>query len=132
MARPPSKHPTELELEILKILWRDGRLTGREVRDALADESRDLAYTSVMTILGIMHEKKYVSRRKKGSGFVYFAKVTEASTKQGMLSDLVSRAFDGSTMAAMVNLLKSSDIEADELEELRKLIRDRRKELGDS
>ena len=50
MARPISKHPTELELEILKIFWREGPLTGREVRDQLA-EFRDLAYTSVMTIM---------------------------------------------------------------------------------
>ncbi len=56
MVRPTSKHPTELELEILKILWRAKPLTGRQVRDALA-EFRELAYTSVMTVMGTMEDK---------------------------------------------------------------------------
>ena len=63
MARPTSKHPTELELEILKVLWRASPLTGRQVRDALVG-FRDLAYTSVMTIMGIMEDKGYVRRKK--------------------------------------------------------------------
>ena len=53
MARPASRHPTELELEILKVLWREGPLSGRQVRDALVP-FRDLAYTSVMTVMNIM------------------------------------------------------------------------------
>ncbi len=71
MVRPTSKHPTVLELEILKILWRAQPLTGRQLRDALA-EFRELAYTSVMTILGIMVDKGYVRRKKQGGGLRLF------------------------------------------------------------
>ncbi len=122
MARPPSKHPTELELEILKILWRASSLTGRQVRDALV-EFRDLAYTSVMTIMGIMEDKGYVRRKKQGGSFVYSARIKQETTTRRMLLDLVERAYDGSVASAVINLLETSDIESEELDQLRELIR---------
>ena len=122
MARSTSKHPTELELEILKILWRDGALTGREVRDRLA-EVRDLAYTSVMTVMGIMEDKGYVKRKKTGKTFIYSPRVTEAATKKRMLRDVVDRVYEGSTMSVVVYLLEASDIDPDELKQLRELIK---------
>ena len=122
MARSTSKHPTVLELEILKILWRDGELTGREVRDRLA-ETRELAYTSVMTVMGIMEDKGYVKRKKSGRMFIYSPRVTEAATKKRMLRDVVDRVYEGSTMSVVVNLLESSNIDPDELNHLRELIK---------
>ena len=121
MARPPSRHPTELELEILKVLWRDGPATVRAVRDALADQ-RDLAYTSVMTIMNIMVNKGYLKRAKQNGSYVYTPRVSEKVTTRGMLGDLVDRAFEGSAMAVMLNLLETSDIDAEELKRLRTLI----------
>lgn len=121
MARPSSKHPTELELEILKIIWREGPLAVREVRDLLA-EKRDLAYTSVMTIMNIMTRKGYLKRTKQGRGFTYEAKISKQATSRGMLSDVVNRVFGGSAMAAMLNLLETNDLDDRELEELRTLI----------
>lgn len=121
MARSPSQHPTELELEILKVLWRIGPATVRIVREELA-AVRELAYTSVMTVMTIMTKKGYLNRRKKGSGYVYRAKVSEESTKHAMLSDLVERAFEGSAAALMVNLLEKEKVKPGELDELRRLI----------
>ena len=122
MARSTSKHPTVLELEILKVLWCDGELTGRQVRDRLA-EVRDLAYTSVMTVMGIMEEKGYLKRKKLGKRFIYSPCVTEAATKKRMLRDVVDRVYEGSTMSVVVNLLESADIDSDELKQLRALIK---------
>ena len=130
MARPTSKHPTELELEILKILWRDGSLTGRQVRDALA-ESRDLAYTSVMTVMGIMEDKGYVRRRKQAGSFVYSARIKEQSTTRRMMQDLIERAYDGSVATAMVSLLETADIDDRELQQLRELLNQKRRERSE-
>ena len=127
MVRPTSKHPTELELEILKILWRAKPLTGRQVRDALA-EFRELAYTSVMTIMGIMVDKGYVRRKKQGGSYVYSTRIKQETTTRRMLLDLVERAYDGSVTSAVVNLLETSDIQPEELEQLRKLIRHKTKQ----
>ena len=122
MARSTPRHPTVLELEILKVLWRDWELTGRQVRDRLA-EVRDLAYTSVMTVMGIMEEKGYLKRKKLGKTFIYSPRVTEAATKKRMLRDVVDRVYEGSTMSVVVSLLESADIDSDELKQLRALIK---------
>ena len=127
MARPASKHPTELELEILQILWNDGPLAGRYVRDRLAPV-RELTYTSVMTMLGIMEEKRYVSRKKVGANFVYSARISREAASRRMLHDLVDRVFGGSAATAMINLLETSDVDAGELRQLRELIQRKAKE----
>lgn len=124
MARPASRHPTELELEILKILWRQGPITPREVRDALVD-FRDLAYTSVVTIMNIMVGKGYLGRAKTGPGFVYRARVSEQATTRRMLRDLVNRVFDGSASAVMVNLIEEADLDEAKVRELRALLKDK-------
>ena len=95
MARTASKYPTELELMILKILWREGSATIRIVRDLLADQ-RDLAYNSVMTIMNIMRRKGYLKRAKRDGSYVYSPQISEQATMRRMLSDLVDRVFDGS------------------------------------
>jgi len=121
MARPASRYPTELELEILKILWRDGPAAVRPVRDALA-ETRDLAYTSVMTVMNIMTDKGYLKRRRKGGSYVYRPCVSRQWTAGQMLGDLIDRLFDGSASAAMVHLIESGDIDAEEVEALRRTL----------
>lgn len=127
MAGRSSRHPTELELEILKILWRDGPCSVRHVREELAG-FRNLAHTSVMTMMTIMVEKRYLKRSKKGKRYIYKSNISEEETSQGMLGDIVERLFQGSTMTAMVRLLEMSDIDEEELTELRKLIRRKGKE----
>ncbi len=127
MARRPSKYPTELELEILKVLWRDGESSVRHVKQALKG-FRKLAYTSVMTMMTIMTEKGYLKRRKKSNYYIYKPLITEKAITSGMLGDVVERLFDGSAMAAMVNLLETGDVDESELAELRKLIRRKGKE----
>ena len=127
MARPTSKHPTELELAILKILWRDGPSSVRQVRDALV-EFRDLAYTSVMTIMNIMTKKGYVRRNKLGGSFVYKPVLSEHDASRGMLHDVMHRVFDGSALAVMQHLIDTTDLDADELRQIRQLISRKAKE----
>ena len=121
MSRPASKHPTELELEILKVLWERSPLSGREVKVALGP-ARKPAYTSVMTILSIMVDKGYCAREKSGAVFLYHPKVTREATRRRMLRDMADRVFDGSTAAILVNLIDSPDVKEDELRELRKIL----------
>lgn len=127
MPRPSSKHPTELELEILKILWAEGPASVRQIQEALAP-NRGLAYTTVMTMLTIMANKGYVRRAKSGTGFVYRARIRRQDTSSGMLKDLIDRLYGGSTAAVMQHLLETGDLDADELNELRQLIARKRKE----
>lgn len=121
MPRSMSKHPTELELEILKVLWRLGPSTVRQVRDELA-AVRDLAYTTVMTMMTIMSGKGYVKRNKDGRSYVYQATYQEQKASKNMLQDVVDRLFGGSTRAVMQHLLETSELDEAELKQIRQLI----------
>jgi BlaI family penicillinase repressor len=125
MPRPASRHPTELELEILKVLWEQGPLPTRDVRDALAsgEAARDLAHTSVITMLNIMVDKGYLDRTKSGGAFTFFPLVKRAEVSGGMLDDLLERVFSGSAASLMLSLLERADLDDEEVRQLRALIR---------
>jgi BlaI family transcriptional regulator, penicillinase repressor len=129
MPRSESEHPTELELEILKVLWRESPLPVREVRARLESEAgRPLAHSSVITMLNIMHRKGFLKRRKVSNAFHFSPKVKKESVTGRMMGDLLSRAFDGSPAAMVLNLIETVDLDADELKELRRLINQKSKE----
>lgn len=129
MARPESEFPTDLELEILKVLWAESPLPVREVRARLeADANRPLTHSSVITVLNIMHRKGYLERSKQGKSFLFSPRVDKQQVSQGFVGDLLNRLFDGSPSAMVLNLLEASDVDADELAELRKLIARKAKE----
>ena len=129
MARPESEHPTELELEILKVLWDDSPLPVREVRARLETQAdRKLAHSSVITILNIMHRKGYLSRQKEGKSFFFSPQVQKENVAGSMMKDLLSRLFNGSPSAMVLNLIEAADVDSEELAELRKLISRKAKE----
>jgi len=122
MARPKSDYPTELELQILKVLWQKSPLPVREVRDALAAAGRDLAHTSVITTLNVMAGKKYLRRSKRGNACLFAPRISREDANRRMLGDMVNRVFDGSAKAVVLGLFESGELEADDLKELRHLI----------
>lgn len=129
MARKRSKYPTELELEILKILWENSPRTVREVRAAMADEGRKLAHTSLITTLNVMFEKGFVKREAvpDGRGYSFAPKVSHGEVSQGMVGDLVDRVFEGSASALMLSLLENDQLDAEAHAELKKAIERHRK-----
>lgn len=124
MARKRSKHPTELELEILKVLWVESPRTVREVREAMAAESRELAHTSLITTLNVMFDKGYVKRdpAREGRGYEFSPKLSRDEVSKGMVGDLVDRVFGGSASAMMLSLLENEQLDADDHAALRKAI----------
>lgn len=123
MSRPPSRYPTELELTILKLLWRDGPLTANQVRDLLAEEAEhDIAVTSAITTLNTMVDKTYLSRDRDGRAFVYTPEVEESAVSRGILRDVIERVFDGSASALMLHLIEDRKITARERRELEAMI----------
>ena len=122
MPRNASNHPTEFELEILKLLWTNSPQTVSSIRDGLAGGGRKSAHTSVITILNIMVTKGYVKKRKLGKSYEYWPVVSESDVSQLMVGDMVNRLFDGSAKHMMLNLLDQEELTEEELVELRKLI----------
>jgi BlaI family transcriptional regulator, penicillinase repressor len=131
MARPKSEYPTELELQILKVLWQQSPLPVREVRETLAAAGRDLAHTSVITTLNVMVRKKYLRRSMQGNLCFFEPRVSREDASQRMLSDMVNRVFDGSAKAVVLSLFDAADLNADDLKKLRRLINQKAKELPD-
>lgn len=123
MARPESEHPTELELEILKVLWDEAPLPVRDVRDRLETKAgRKLSHSSVITILNIMYRKGFVTREKEGKSFLFSPKRKKQTVTSGIMGDVLSRVFDGSPSELVLNLLETVDLDQEELAEIRKLI----------
>jgi BlaI family transcriptional regulator, penicillinase repressor len=128
MARPKSGFPTELELQILKILWDRSPLAVRDVRESLAATGRNLAHTSVITTLNVMVGKKYLRRSMQGKACLFEPRISREEASGRMLGDVVNRVFDGSAKAVMLSLFDSTDLDAGDLKELRKLINQKAKE----
>ena len=131
MPRPRHDHPTPGELEVLKVLWERGPSTVREVMEVL-NETRRRAYTSVMSLLGVMTEKGLLTREPKGRAYVYRAKVTREKTLGQMVDDLLGRAFEGSASTLVARLLDRSSPSPEELEEIRRTLEEYRQQLGES
>lgn len=130
MARPASRHPTELELLILKVLWRRSPLLARDVQQALAEDGRELAKTSVITTLNTMVDKRYLKRKKRGNSFLFSPAIDAATVSERVLSDVVDRVFEGSTSAVVLKLFDVQNIDSDELKELRRIIDQKLKETS--
>jgi predicted transcriptional regulator len=122
MPRPGSEHPTELELEILKVLWHESPLMVRDVRRRLEEAGRPLAHSSVITMLNIMVRKGYLRRKRDGKAFLFAPRVAKDRVSGGVLRDVVARLFDGSASAMVLSLLETADLDDEEMRELRRLV----------
>jgi predicted transcriptional regulator len=123
-------HLAELQLAIMQVLWERGEATVAEVRDALKP-ARDLAHTTVGTMLAKLEEKGQVTHRSDARVNVYKAIVRQAHVNRSMVTDLANRLFHGDVKQMVCQLLAGSELTADDLAELKRLIRQKEKELQD-
>ena len=119
MVRPRQPHPTQAELEVLQILWERGPSTVREILETLP---RELAYTTVMSLMNVMTEKKLITRKAEGRAFRYTAKQRPEQAEGKILGNVLAKVFDGSASALVARLLEQSQPTTAELDEIRKLI----------
>lgn len=119
MRRKPTHSLTKCELEVMQVVWARGAVTVQDVVDAL---ERSLAYTTVMTTLKILSEKKVLRRRKQGRAHVYEAEVTRDAVCFSMTRDLTVRLFRGSAKSMVLNLLGNERLSASDIGELKAAI----------
>jgi BlaI family transcriptional regulator, penicillinase repressor len=129
MPRPPSTHPTDGELEILRALWERGPSSLSEICEVLRRE-RDVATTTVATILRIMFEKGLVRRKRAARGHQWSAAVTQNAAAQSMVGKLVDGIFDGSASRLVTHLVEAGRLSDKELAELRTLIESDSKQVS--
>jgi BlaI family transcriptional regulator, penicillinase repressor len=121
MARPASQTPTDGELEILRVLWARGPASLGDVCEALRRE-REVATTTVATMLRVMLDKNLVRRKRSGRGHQWSAAVTHAAAARSMIGKLVDGIFDGSAHRLVTHLVEGGELSINELAELRTLI----------
>ena len=123
MARPISSQPTEVELQILRILWQAGGATAREVHNALAEiESKDTTYSTTVKMLAVMLEKGLAKRDESVSPQVYRAAASRQATQRRMMRDLIDKVFDGSALSLVMQALSSRKASKEDLAEVRRLL----------
>lgn len=113
---------TATELEMMNVIWRLGPCSVMQVVEQLRPE-RELAYTSVSTIVRILEQKGYVTSSKEGRGHLYQAAVSKEEYQKSTVQRLVTNVFDNAPALLVRRLLDTESLSADDLDEIRALLR---------
>src|SRR6185503_1537704 len=115
--------PTGQELEIMKVIWKLGTPTVRQVYETLL-ERRKIAYTTVMTMMNILEQKGYLKKAQKDRAYVYQATRAQKQVIRGMVREFVDRVFNGSAEPLLVHLVEDRQLSQQDIEEIRRMLRE--------
>jgi BlaI family transcriptional regulator, penicillinase repressor len=114
MARPAAKELTERELEVMHVFWKVGQSTAAEIRDQLATTGRDLAYTTVATLVRILSDKGFLEQLTFERPFLYQPVRTFEDVSRNMVGDLIDRVFRGSREQLVLRMMEERPLTAKE------------------
>jgi predicted transcriptional regulator len=117
MPRQPSKTFTDKELEIMKVIWKLGEASARQIQENLSGERH---YNSVMTIIRVLEKKNHLIHREDGRSHIYRAAVNPEKARTRVLKHLVKHVFGGSAASLVLNLVETGDLTFEELDAIRK------------
>jgi BlaI family penicillinase repressor len=117
---------TDLELEVMKAVWRLGEATVRDVYNDLATK-RKLAYTTVLTMLGILEQKGYLKKNAGERAYVYRPAQPQKKVVGNIVQEFVNRVFSGAAKPLLVHLAESREISQEDLDEIGRLLKERRR-----
>ena len=119
MGRQKNENLTPLELKIMNVLWEAGPADVRAVQGNL---DRELAYTTVQTMLNILHRKGKVRRRLKDRAYFYSPAVSRTQVARQTVGDLVERLFGGSAESLVMSLVETKHLTREKLAELKEMV----------
>jgi len=105
----------------MKIVWERERATVRDVYESLL-ERRKIAYTTVMTMMNILEQKKYLRKSAEDRAYIYRPAKPKKQVIQGMVREFVDRVFNGSAEPLLVHLIEDRKLSSKDLDELRRMI----------
>jgi predicted transcriptional regulator len=120
--RPKSTTLTEQELEIMKIVWKLDQATVRDVYEELL-KRRKIAYTTVMTMMKILEQKKYLKKSQEERAYVYRPARPKEQVIGGMVREFLNRVFNGSAEPLLMHLVEDEKLTEKDLEEVSRMIR---------
>ena len=118
-----SKQPTNLELQILSLLWEHGQLTVREVLESLPDK-KDRAYTSVLSVMQVMEKRGFLKRKRAGKADLWLPKQERPVVMGEFLRGVVTKFFSGSASLTMQQFLEGVAVDEKELDALESLLKE--------
>ena len=123
MANSKAVSLSELQLDVMRVLWQHGETGTTEVVEAL-ERSRGLAHTTVATLLSRLEKRGVVSSRRVGRQLQYKARITVDSVQKGLVSALVSRWFGGDAKALVAHLVREEELQPDDLATVRRMLKE--------
>lgn len=126
MARPKARELTERELEVMHAFWNRGESTVAEIRDQLADDGRDLAYTTVATLVRILTDKGFLEQINDERPYRYRPLRSFEEVSGNLLGDVVQRVFGGSREQLLIRLMDQKKLTARERAVLEKILREQK------
>ena len=123
MAKRKTERLTTLELEIMNVLWETGPANVQAVQQGL---ERELAYTTVQTMLNILHRKGKVKRTLKERAYYYKPVVTRRQVVTHHVGDIVDRLFGGDAESLVMSLIETRHLTPEKLDRLNKLVSKRK------
>jgi len=123
---------TDLQLDVMRVLWERGEATAADVHEELLP-GRGLAPTTVATLLRRLEKRGVVGHHSEGRQYVYKPLVTERQVRRSMVGELTERLFDGDATELISYLVSAGEIGPGDLERLRRLVeeKEREDEVGD-
>lgn len=118
----PKMEPTKSELEILKVLWKNGASTVRQVNDKLNEQTRSVQYTSTLKLMQIMQDKGLLKRDDTNMKHVYTPAEPEQKTKNALLEKFVDNMYNGSASSLVMQLLGNKKTKKKELQAIKDLL----------
>ena len=122
----PEQTLTPLELEIMNVLWETGPANVQTVQARL--EGRDLAYTTVQTMLNVLHRKGKVQRQLKDRAYLYRPILSRQKAVTQAVGDMLDRFFGGSADSLVLNLVETRQLTPEKLARIQELLDRTRKE----
>ncbi len=130
MAGKPGSDIPAAELDVISILWRRGNATARDVLDDLAAQGRQLAYTTVLTLLGRLERRGYAAADRGSQPHVYRALISREKVTAGRLDPLVRGTRSGEAVPLILRLVKAHRLSAEDIRQLRGMLSKLEKEAG--
>jgi BlaI family penicillinase repressor len=131
MARPKARELTERELEVMHVFWDRGESTAAEVREVLEVQGRELAYTTVATLVRILLEKGFLRQTNEERPFRFVADRTYEEVSGSLLGDLVQKVFAGSRMQLLQRLFDQKKLSKTEQARLQEILDSMKKQGSD-
>ncbi len=117
---------TEHELEIMQVVWQRPTVTVRDVYEELL-KRRKIAYTTVMTMMGILEQKGFLKKNQGEKAYVYRPAQPKSKVVGSMVNDFVSRVFDGSAKPLLMHLVENEHLSQEELDEIARLMKEKKR-----